>query len=149
MTIGEICTRDVVVALKGLSVRQAAQMMREHHVGALVVTEAVKGDSVPAGVLTDRDIVVGIVAKGLDPDTLSVGEIMAPEVVTVHECDSVSDTAELMRVKGVRRLPVVNDKGALVGIIAADDLLGVMAGGLNSLAKMVQREQRREVDQRS
>lgn len=148
MTIGEICTRQVVVALKGQSVRHAAQMMREHHVGTLIVTEAVKGQSVPAGVLTDRDIVVGVVAKGLDPETLSVGEIISPEVVVVNECDSLSDTAELMRVKGVRRLPVVNDRGALVGVVTADDLLGVMASGLSSLAKMVQREQRRESDQR-
>lgn len=148
MSIGELCVRQVVCAPGNLSVRQAASLMREHHIGALIISETVQGRLQPTGVVTDRDIVVGVVAKGLDADMLTVGEIAARDLVTVHACDSVTDTAELMRVKGVRRLPVVDDQGTLVGIVTADDLLGVLAAGMGSLAKMINREQRRESDLR-
>lgn len=148
MAIGEICSRDVVLTRKDMSVREAAQLMREYHVGALVVVEEVSGKRVPAGMLTDRDIAVAIVAKGLDPDTLSVGEVMSVQPATVRDTDGVAETIELMRAKGVRRLPVVDGRGAVVGIIAADDFIDLLAEEMSALARMISREQRRESEAR-
>jgi CBS domain-containing protein len=144
MAIGEICTRDVVLARRDMSVREAARLMREYHVGALVVVDETGEGRRPVGVLTDRDIVVGIVAKGLDPDGLRVDEVMAPQVITASERAGVAETVELMRAKGVRRVPVVDARGMLVGIVAADDLVDLLAEEMSSIARMITRERHRE-----
>jgi CBS domain-containing protein len=149
MAIGEICSREVIFTRKSDSIRQAAQLMREYHVGALVVADDASGQVVPVGVLTDRDIAVAVVAKGLDAETLAVYEVMAPELIVVQETAGVSETIELMRARGVRRVPVVDARGALVGIVTADDFLDLLAEELGALARMVSREQRREVSARN
>lgn len=148
MSVGEICTREVVFALKGHTVRQAAQLMREYHIGAVVVTDYQNSVRKPVGIITDRDIVVGVIAKGLDPDLLTVEEIMGQDLVLAQDSESEADTAQTMRVKGVRRLPVVNASGALIGIVTADDLLEILTEEMTSLSKMIAREQRRESEQR-
>ena len=146
MAIGEICNREVVFARRDDSVKEAAQLMREHHVGDLViVVEEADGRRVPCGVLTDRDIVVGVVAKGLDPDTLEVAEVAGTELVLARESDGVAETIELMRAKGVRRVPIVDAHGSLVGIVTADDILDLLAEELTALAGIVSRGQRREI----
>jgi len=146
--IGEICNREVVFARRDETVRAAAQLMREHHVGDLVVVDERDGRRVPAGILTDRDIVVGIVAKHLYPDVLAVGDVIGPELVIAKESDGVSETIELMRAKGVRRIPVIDAAGALVGIVTADDMLDLLAEELSGLSRIVSREQRREAEYR-
>jgi CBS domain-containing protein len=148
MAIGEICSRDVVLVHRQMSVREAARLMREYHVGALVIVEESGEGRRPVGVLTDRDIAVGIVAKGLDADGLRVDEVMAPQLVTASEHAGVAETMELMRAKGVRRVPVVDARGLLVGIVTADDFVELMAEELSALARMIQREQRRESETR-
>jgi len=148
VAIGEICNREVVFARRNDTVREAAQLMRDSHVGDLVVVEERNGRRVPTGILTDRDIAVGIVAKGLDPDVLAVGDVVGPELVLVKEDAGVSETIELMRAKGVRRIPVVDASGALVGIVTADDMLDLLAEELSALVRMVSREQRREAEYR-
>jgi CBS domain-containing protein len=148
MAIGEICSREVVLTRRDMNVREAARLMREHHVGALVVVDETSQGRVPVGMLTDRDIAVGIVAKGLDPDGLRVDEVMTAEVATVRERDGVAETIELMRAKGVRRLPVVDERGTLVGIVSADDFVDLLAEEMTALARMISREQRRESEVR-
>lgn len=148
MPIGEICNREVVFARRDETVREAARLMREHHVGDLVVVDERDGRRVPTGILTDRDIAVGIVAKHLDPDALAIGDVMGPELLTVKETDGVAETIELMRAKGVRRIPVVDAAGALVGIVTADDMLDLLAEELSAIARIVSREQRREAEYR-
>jgi len=148
VAIGEICNREVVFARRGDTVREAAQLMRDSHVGDLIIVEERNGRRVPTGILTDRDIAVGIVAKGLDPDTLAVGDVVGPELVLVKDSAGVSETIELMRAKGIRRVPVVDASGALVGIVTADDILDLLAEELSALARMVSREQRREAEYR-
>ena len=148
MAIGEICNREVVFARQNESVRSAALLMREHHVGSLVVVDESGGKRIPAGILTDRDIAVGVVALGLDPEATPVGAVMSPEVVVEREDAGVAETVALMRQKGLRRLPVVDRAGSLVGLVSADDLLELLAEELTALASMVAREQRRETEQR-
>jgi CBS domain-containing protein len=148
MAIGEICNREVVFARRDDSVKDAAELMREHHVGDLVIVEEANGQRVPCGVLTDRDIVVGVVAKGLDPDTLEVAEVAGSELVLARESDGVAETIELMRAKGVRRVPIVDARGSLVGIVTADDIVDLLAEELTAVAGIVSREQRREIQLR-
>jgi CBS domain-containing protein len=149
MAIGEICSREVVFTRPSETVRAAAQLMRDYHVGALVVVDERNGQRIPVGILTDRDIVVGIVAKGLDAELLTVGEVMGTELVTARETDGVSETMDRMRGHGIRRIPVVNAAGGLVGIITADDLIDLLAEELTALARMVSREQRHEAQTRT
>jgi len=144
-TIGEICKRDVVSVTRETSVAAAAQLMRHNHVGALVVCERIDGGRrIPAGVVTDRDIVVEVVAPELRADTITVGDIMREELVTVRESEGVVPTLEVMRFKGVRRVPIVGADGQLVGIVSVDDLLGVLADELSDIAKIFAREQAHE-----
>jgi CBS domain-containing protein len=149
MAVGEICSREVVFARRGESLRVAAQLMREKHVGALAVVDERNGDRIPVGIITDRDIVIAVVAKGLDADTLLVGEAMSADLVTARESDGVSECIAKMRAKGVRRVPVVDARGALVGIVSADDFLDLLAEELSGLARMIASEQRREAKTRA
>ena len=149
MAVGEICNREVVIAKKTLSVVDAAQLMRKHHVGDLVVVEEKNGRRHPVGIVTDRDIVVEVVAAGVNPDALKVGDIMGPEVATVRESEGLFEALRYMRDKGVRRMPVVDRDDGLVGILTLDDLLGLLAEEMTELAKLVSHERQREAASRA
>ena len=144
MAIGEICCRDVVIAQVEETVLDAARLMREHHVGNVVVVEEREGKRVPIGIVTDRDVVVEIVALGLDPGTLTIGDIMLPGLATIDEATGVFETIEFMRVKGVRRMPVVAANGALVGIVTLDDLLTLLAEEFYELSGLLRKELQKE-----
>lgn len=145
MSIGEFCNREVVYALRETTVVEAAKLMRSHHVGSLVVVDQIDtGKRKPVGIVTDRDIVVEVTATGLDPKTITVEDIMSSRLATVREEDSVEQTMEMMRFKGVRRLPVVDRDGGLAGIITIDDLLELMAENLVELTRIISREQAEE-----
>jgi CBS domain-containing protein len=144
MQIGDFCSRDVVFASRGSTITEVARMMREYHVGDLVVIDEHKSGRVPCGIITDRDIVIGVVAKGIDPNALTVADVMGSELVVGHETDELSVTAQVMRTTAVRRLPVVNAQGELVGIVTADDIVEQLAETFTALATMISRQQRRE-----
>lgn len=150
MRIKEICSRAVAVAERSTSLREAARLMREHHVGALVVIDSKDGGTRPVGMITDRDIVIEVVAaSGADPDSLSVGEVMSGELATVAEDLGVFEAVEMMSDRAVRRLPVVTEDGRLIGIITLDDLLRVLSTELAGLSAALQRAGRREVQRRA
>ena len=136
MQIADLCRDSVVVTRRESTVLETAELMRRYHIGAVVVVDVPEGAQVPAGIVTDRDIVVGVVAMGLDPAELSVGDIMTEKVVLVKENEDVFDAIETMREQGVRRMPVVNEQGALTGIISLDDVLPVVAQELADLARL-------------
>ncbi len=144
MAVGEICNRVVIVTGKSASVVEVAQLMRTHHVGDLVVVEERSGRNYPAGIVTDRDIVVEVVAAGVNPEALKVGDIMGPEVATVRESEGLFEALRYMRDKGVRRMPVVGSGGELVGILTMDDVLSLLAEEMTELAKLVSHERQRE-----
>ena len=148
MPIGELCVRQVVIASRDTSVLDAAKLMRHHHVGDIVVTEESNGRRVPVGIVTDRDMVLEVLAEELDPRRISVEDIMNPELITVRESEETLPAIQQMRAKGVRRVPVVRDDGALAGILAVDDLLELLAEEMGELAKLIAREQKREVELR-
>jgi len=144
MPISEICNREVIIVQPGNTVLEAAQLMRQHHVGDVIVVDDRDGVRIPLGVVTDRDLVVEIMATELDPASITVGDIMVPELASVAEDNGVFESIQYMRAKGVRRLPVVDKRGGLVGILTLDDLLELLAEELLELATLVKREQKKE-----
>ena len=148
LSAGDVCTRSVAFACKTHSIGEAARLMREHHVGSLVVVEEAEPGRVVVGMLTDRDIVTGVVAKGVDPESLRVEDLMGADLVSAREDDSVIDLLAVMRRKGVRRIPVVDAQGVLVGLAALDDLLEVIAEELNLVAQAIESGRKREPTRR-
>ena len=148
-TVGEICMRDPGVATREMTVAAAAKLMREKHVGSVVVVDRMdEGLCIPVGIVTDRDLVVEVMAPGFDAETITVGDIMAPELVTIQPDKDTSAVVRSMRMKGVRRLPVVNDQGRLLGLVSFDDVLEVVADELLDLSRNSGLEQSREARQR-
>jgi CBS domain-containing protein len=148
MKVGEICTRIVTFATKDMPLVDAAKLMRQHHVGSLIVVEEQKGGRVPVGMLTDRDIVVEVLAPGLDYKNLSVGEIMSSQLITARESDDMLGVLRVMRQKGIRRMPVVTESGTLAGIVTLDDLLEILAEEMDDLVDAIAGEQAKEVKDR-
>jgi CBS domain-containing protein len=147
MLVGKLCKREVVTIRRCHSVVEAARRMRDHHVGDLVVVEG--ENDTPVGVLTDRDLVVGILAKDIEHlPKLEVGDVLTEPVVVVREDEDVSDVLHEMRKKGVRRVPVVNRAGSLIGIFTLDDLLGLVAGDMASVVALVKKQRRVEQERR-
>jgi CBS domain-containing protein len=144
MTIGTVCTRETVIAKREDTIVAVAKLMRRHHVGDIVVVKEGEAGNIPIGIVTDRDLVIEILAQDLSPDAVAVGDIVSCEVVTARDSDGIWDTVQKMRIKGVRRMPVVDERGALVGIVSLDDLLELLSEELSGLTKIVGREQERE-----
>ncbi len=148
MRVGEFCNREVVVIEEERSVTEAAVVMREYHVGDVVIVRTEYGRQIPVGILTDRDIALGIVANGTDPDSVSVGDAMSFELTTVAEDDDLMHVIEVMRENGIRRVPVIDSNEALVGILTVDDVLDLLSEVLIDLAHLVDRQRRRETKTR-
>ena len=148
MNVGEICSRIVVVAEGNTPIQHAARLMRDNHIGALVVTEGGAAARRAVGILTDRDLVVEVVAADLDYRKLSVGDIMSERPASVKETATVFETIAHMRSGGVRRLVVVDANERLVGVVAMDDLIPVLAEELSALAQAIKVEQRQEAKRR-
>ena len=145
LTAGEVCTRDVVSADRGMTVDEAARLMRTRRVGSLVVVdERSPSERIVTGMVTDRDIVTGIVAADRDPHAYRVGDIMSQDVVTARIEDSVLDLLDVMRRKRIRRLPVTGSRGELVGVLALDDVVAVVGEQMQALAAAFGAAQRRE-----
>lgn len=145
LNAGGICTRTVSIAYPSMALNEAARLMREHNVGALVVVEQQSPeDRVVVGMLTDRDIAMTVVAADRDPHGLRVGDVMSKEVVTAREQDSVLDVLATMRRKRVRRIPITGPQGTLIGIVAVDDILEIVAQEMQAMALAVGAGQRQE-----
>ncbi len=144
MSVISFYKRPVVTVTAQSDLVSAAKLMREKHIGFLVVVEP-DPESItygrPVGVLTDRDIVVSVVAGEVDPKTLTAADVMSPCPATVGEGDSMSQALRAMRRMGVRRLPVVDTTGMLRGVLSLDDLLDVVAREVGELSGAVRNEQ--------
>jgi predicted transcriptional regulator len=149
MLVGEICNRAAVVVAADADLLSAAQLMRTQHVGYLVVTANGSEQGAPVGVLTDRDIVVEVVSKGVDPLQLKAEDAMSREPLVISADARPEHALRQMRTFGVRRTPVVDSAGRLVGVLALDDVLEWLAGALSDAAGVVRREQRIERQKRA
>jgi CBS domain-containing protein len=148
MTVGAVCNHHVATIGRDRGVVDAAVRMREEHVGDLIVVEQRGQMEVPVGILTDRDIVVGVVAKRVPAESLTVGDAMTRDLLTVRNDDSLEFALREMRRYGVRRTPVVGENGELVGILAIDDVIRHLAVQFGRLADVICVEQDVEVDAR-
>lgn len=144
MKLKELCVLDVACCHKDTTVAEAARLMRQHHTGDLVVIDESDGIREPLGILTDRDIVMEVIAKGRDPDHTQVGQVMAIPLVVASGSENVATAIDRMRTHGVRRLPIVDDNSAVLGIITLDDLYRVLADHTAALVAIVSKEQTRE-----
>ncbi|MFP5392386.1 MAG: CBS domain-containing protein [Gammaproteobacteria bacterium] len=144
MRIGEICTVQTSVCHRDTTVQAAAAIMRDQHVGDLVVIDDQAGERIPVGIVTDRDIVVSVIALGLDPTSLQVDDIMSDDLLVMSEADDVYDIIARMRARGIRRVPVVNGAGGLAGIVSADDLVEFLADEMGELARIASHQRAQE-----
>ena len=144
MSVGVVCNREVVIVDRGDSILDAVRLMRKHHVGDVIVVEEKEGHKRPVGILTDRDIVVELLAAGVDLETLTISDAMSFDLLTLRESDDLMDSIDRMQKRGVRRAPVVDDNGALAGIITVDDIIGLVSEQLWGVAKLIGRERSRE-----
>lgn len=145
MRISEICSRTVHHVTRETSVLEAARRMREEHVGDLVVVDVRGGRNIPVGVLTDRDVVVGILAKDVEHvRSLDVGDVMGGPLVTASEDEDIAAVLRRMRSFGVRRVPVVDAGGVLTGVLSVDDVIPALSDEIAEVAALVSRQAQRE-----
>jgi len=148
MAVGSICNRNVATIEPDADITEAAERMRKEHVGDLIVAEFKDARLVPVGIITDRDIVVSVVAKKVDPATLKVGEVMSADLLTVREDNSIDYALREMRRYGVRRVPVVGSIGELVGVLSINDVVDHLGTQLAHIGDIIRFGQSAEVERR-
>ena len=141
MAIDRICNREVITCERDTNVLQLAALMRKHHVGDIVVTDSDNGRARPVGIVTDRDLVVEVLAMGVDPQSVFAGDVMGARLVQAQADISVRDAVDLMRGEGVRRLPLVDRDGTLAGIVSIDDCIRSVTSTLRDISELITREQ--------
>lgn len=143
MKVSQACKRDVACVPRDASLSAAAELMRERHVGSLVVVDNAP-DGKPVGILTDRDIVLEVVAPAIDPRTITAGEIMSSPVFTARLDDDFVKVAKAMRIRGVRRIPVVDEEGCVAGILSLEEVIDMASDLMQDIASLFGAERRIE-----
>jgi CBS domain-containing protein len=145
MKVSDFCNRNVATVEPLASLREASILMRNHHVGTLVVVEPSDGGAVPKGIITDRDIIVAVIAvPGARPEGIRVCDAMSTRLAVAHEDDGLFEAAQTMAERGVRRLPVLGENGTLQGIVSADDIQRVVSTEMANLAAALRKGAERE-----
>jgi len=149
MKVGELCSRNIVTVNAAAPVIEAARLMCEQCVGAVIVTAAPADGTVAVGVVTDRDIVRAQLDRAVDMSQLRLADVMARDPLVLNEDDGVEEAIHRLRSRGVRRAPVISSSGALTGVISFDDLLGYISANVAALASLTDRQHDRAVAARS
>ncbi len=144
VTVRDLAAHEVVTVTPTTTLVECAQIMRAQHVGSVVVIDDQGQRDDPRGIVTDRDIVIEAVAVGLDPSTLTAGDVMTTPLAVVRDSDDILDALARMRERGVRRLPVLDDSGHLSGIVTVDNLLEALAEQFDAIVRVLKAEQTRE-----
>ncbi|MFG1483165.1 CBS domain-containing protein [Halobacteriovorax sp. HFRX-2_2] len=145
MAIKDMIQKNTVIINSNATLKDAAKQMYEKHVGAIVVVDNVTGKkNTPIGILTDRDIAISFGKEGKIEPNSKVSEIMTQNVVLCTPKDSVVDTIKKMQANGVKRLPVVNGRDQIVGIISSDDIIQTIGNELYDLSQIVKLEIEKE-----
>lgn len=140
MTAKELCTRETIIIYENDNIFEAAKLMKKFHVGDLVVVEESEDGRLPIGIITDRDIVVEVVAFEANPADILVKDVMSKDLLIAKENEDVYDILERMKDKGVKRVPVVDLYGYLVGILSSDDILELISEEINDIVKILYKE---------
>ena len=141
MSVGTICTRQVVTVDRSMDVAAAAVVMRNKEVGYLVVTDAARGGLKPVGVVTDRDMVIKVLARDISPHTLKVCDVMTPDPLVAGYSDDISKTLHRMRALGVRRVPVIDSLGRIAGVLSLDDAFDHLVVQMADVAGSIRNQQ--------
>ena len=149
MNVGSICSRHLVTISRSGTLQQAGALMREHHVGALAVTETRPEGVHVVGIVTDRDLAIEVLARGFDGQSMEIGQLLDGRVVSAPQEASLMEAIELMQIAGVRRLLVRSEDRQVVGVVSFDDLLEACVVQLNSLASVLGKGIERETVERS
>ena len=143
-----LASKIVVTANPDTTATRAAQLMREHHVGSLVVVDAKTGDGKAIGIVTDRDLVLAVMAEELDPALFTVGDIMSTDLVTVPASADLIDATRLLHERRVRRLIVTDDAGRVVGLATLEDILESLTREFGELVFALRGARDREIRER-
>jgi len=144
MNLSELCNKSVVTISDEDTVNYACKLLRDEHVGCLIVTDLYEGNCKPLGIITDRDIVVKVIAAGIKIEDVLVKDIMGEKFITADINKNIYEGLELMLKHGVRRMPLVNGSGHLEGIITLDDGLSHLSSELYKVTRTINMEQNRE-----
>ena len=136
MSLREIMSKDITSLPKAAAVSDAAKFMTDMNVGSVIVME----DDKPLGLLTDRDIVSKVIAYGKDLKTTAIGEVMVSPIITVSEEKDIVEVTRLMSEHGIRRLPVVDAGGKVVGVVSLDDILVILGKEMQNIANALKKE---------
>jgi CBS domain-containing protein len=144
MKVDALCRRQVVSISASAALSEAARLMCEQQVGALIVTAAPADSPIAVGMLTDRDIVRAQLDGAADLSQIRVGDVMTREPLVLSEDEPLHEAVRRMRARGVRRAPVIGAGGALTGVISFDDVLAHIGTSLGALARLTGRQSRRD-----
>ena len=148
MQLGEVCNRDVIIATESCSVIEAAKLMYDYHVGSIIIVNKENEISKPIGIVTDRDLVINLLAENLLPQKVTIKELMNSKLITGKDTDQLWDSLNIMCTHGIRRMPVVDKDNCLLGIISADDIVELLSEQLQNLTRLIAIEQKKEVEQK-
>jgi CBS domain-containing protein len=143
MKVGTLCVRQTVMVKRSDSLEEAAKLMRDYHVGTLIVVDAFEERNRPLGILTDRDIAVRAAAEGMSMQS-PVSELTGNELVTAAEEELLYDVLDRMKSKGIRRIPVVDSEEYLVGILSMDDIIEFLTDEMKEITALFYRETKEE-----
>lgn len=146
MNIGELCNRETAIVGQDENIVEVAKLMRHYHVGDLIVVIKRKNGNTPVGIVTDRDIIMKVVANEANPKIVKIAEVMSKELVTGTEEESIYEIIKRMRMHGVRRLPVIDKEGYLVGILSVDDILEFLSEEVDALIGLFYKERQCETN---
>lgn len=144
MNVGSICKRDAVTIDHQMTLHDAAKLMRDEHVGSLVVTSSGPNGTAVVGIVTDRDLTIEVLARGRDGAVVSVGALVTGRLVGVSYDADVSEAIAAMEAQGVRRLIVTGEDEDVIGVVSLDDVIEAWATDMSKLARSIRRARERE-----
>ncbi|MFT6992129.1 MAG: CBS domain-containing protein [Paraglaciecola sp.] len=148
MNVGEICSKNIVHVSPQHSVLDMARIMREQHVSSVVVVDNIDGEIRPLGLITDRDLMIDVLAAKLDPSVLTAEDIITSELICVTETHDVREALKYLRYYAVSKAPVVNVNGVLVGLFSIEDSLATLSGEFSELVQLLSNELMNETPNR-
>lgn len=137
--------RSVVAVEEDANLEDVARLMRENHVGDVVVVEIRDGKPYPIGMITDRDLALEIVGQSVSAEAVTAGDIMMKSVSVARENDNIFEIIKLMNQQGIARLPIISEEGDLIGIVTARRLLQFLIEEMHELATISERQREKEI----
>jgi CBS domain-containing protein len=136
MGLGNMCRREIVCVDTGTSIKEVVKLMDQKNVGSVIVI----GSQKPVGIVTDRDILLRAVNKGMDLEKTPIDKVMTKRLVTLREDMGLFEALERVKGKGMRRFPIVDDKGSLKGIMTLDDILYLLGREMADVSSIIEKE---------